>query len=189
MAEQVGDPLGVLDVGLAPGHCLDVLGVDHQQLHIEALQQVEDRLPVDSRALHGHRRYPLLLQPVAEPEQLPSHRPIGPCLLPLVGAHAGDHGLLVDVQPAAALVDHLHRRAPSSNQAAASEPWSEDFPLRAPGHAGVTISSACQFADPTLHRARWHQKSTGPGTADPIFIDSGAIGHGRFTPWVGSHSA
>src|SRR5437879_13425123 len=98
------------------------------------------------------------------------------------------HGdlLLVDVQPAAALVDHLHRRAPSSNQAAASEPWSEDFPLRAPGHAGVTISSACQFADPTLHRARWHQKSTGPGTADPIFIDSGAIGHGRFTPWVGN---
>ena len=50
--EQLGDPLGVLDVGLAAGDLLDVLGVD--QHHLEAaLQQVEDRLPVDAGRFHG----------------------------------------------------------------------------------------------------------------------------------------
>ena len=37
---------------LRPGHLLDVLGVDQQQLEA-ALQQVEDRLPVDAGRLHG----------------------------------------------------------------------------------------------------------------------------------------
>src|SRR5215218_5513424 len=32
--EQLAEPLGVLHVGLAPGHVLDVLGVDEQQLEI-----------------------------------------------------------------------------------------------------------------------------------------------------------
>ena len=109
MTEQVSDPLGVLDVGLATGHCLDVLSVDHQQLRSEALQHVVDRLPVDARALHGDRRDMLLIQPIPQPEQLPGYGPIGPCLLALVGPDAGHHRLLVDVQPAAALVNHLHR--------------------------------------------------------------------------------
>jgi len=44
MAQQLGQPLGVLDIGLASGHGLDVGGVDDEQLDL-ALQQVIDRTP------------------------------------------------------------------------------------------------------------------------------------------------
>src|SRR5262245_30482647 len=50
MAEQVGDPLSVLDVGLAPWNRLDVPGVDHQQLQALALEQVVERHPVNPSA-------------------------------------------------------------------------------------------------------------------------------------------
>jgi hypothetical protein len=45
--EQLGDPLGVLDVGLAPRDVLDVAGVDQHQLEA-AFQEVVDRLPIDA---------------------------------------------------------------------------------------------------------------------------------------------
>jgi hypothetical protein len=45
MLEQLAQPLGILDVGLAPGDVLDVLSVDQEQLEV-VLQQVVDRLPI-----------------------------------------------------------------------------------------------------------------------------------------------
>jgi hypothetical protein len=49
VAQQVGDPLGILDVALAAGHRLDVLRVDQQQGEVP-FQHVVDRLPVGSAA-------------------------------------------------------------------------------------------------------------------------------------------
>ena len=69
MLEQLAQPLRVLHVGLAPGHVLDVLGVDQQQLEV-VLEQVVDGLPVDARGLHRHVRDAETLQPVAQRQQL-----------------------------------------------------------------------------------------------------------------------
>jgi hypothetical protein len=45
--QQVGDPLRILHVGLAPGHVLDVLSVGHQELE-GSFQDGVHRLPVHS---------------------------------------------------------------------------------------------------------------------------------------------
>ena len=50
--QQLGQPLGILDIGLAPWHGFDVLGV-HQQHFKVGFQDIEDRLPVFAGALHG----------------------------------------------------------------------------------------------------------------------------------------
>jgi hypothetical protein len=51
MLQQPPDPLAILDVGLPPGHRLDVLGVDEEELKA-ALQHLVDGPPVDPGALH-----------------------------------------------------------------------------------------------------------------------------------------
>jgi hypothetical protein len=63
MAQEIGDPLAVLDVGLAPRHLLDIARVHQQQLEA-VLQQVEERLPKYSSRLHRHMRDGLGRQPV-----------------------------------------------------------------------------------------------------------------------------
>lgn len=63
MPEQVGDPLRILDVRLASGHRFDVPSVDHHGLQLRALNQVDQRLPVDAAALHGHVGHRLGLEP------------------------------------------------------------------------------------------------------------------------------
>ncbi|MHB8460407.1 MAG: hypothetical protein ACYDAK_11375 [Candidatus Limnocylindrales bacterium] len=50
MAEQVGDPLGIPDVGLAAGDGLDVGRVDDEELE-GVLEDVVDRLPERTGAL------------------------------------------------------------------------------------------------------------------------------------------
>ena len=107
--EQLGDPLGVLDVGLAAGDLLDVLGVD--QDHLEAaLQEVEDRLPVDARSIPWRRG----VTPSASSQSASASR--SAVMVPKVrtcgadravgadAADAGDDGLLVDVQPGTAVM-------------------------------------------------------------------------------------
>jgi hypothetical protein len=71
--EQLAQPLGVLDVGLAPGHVLDVLGVDQRELEV-ILEQVVDGLPVDAGGLHRHVRDAEAREPVAQREQICRHR-------------------------------------------------------------------------------------------------------------------
>jgi hypothetical protein len=51
MRQQLREPLGVLDVGLASRHVLDVLGVGQDQLEA-LLHHVPHRLPVDPGRLH-----------------------------------------------------------------------------------------------------------------------------------------
>jgi len=110
MPKQIGDPLGILDVGLATRHRLHVAGVDHHQLDALPLQEVVHRLPVDPGALHRQAGDSPLLEPVQETQQLPGHGPERPYLLAFGGEHAGHHVLLVDIQAAAPLMDYLHRR-------------------------------------------------------------------------------
>ena len=63
VAQQIGDPFGILDVRLATGHGFDVLGVGEQHLKL-ALEQVIGGLPVHAGALHGHVGDTLGGQPV-----------------------------------------------------------------------------------------------------------------------------
>ena len=112
MAQQVGDPLRVAHIGLAPGHGLDVLRVDHHQLEAP-LQQVIDRLPEHAGRLHRHVGAPRRCQPIAECQQLARHRAEGADLLArstLRSGHkqASDDGSLVDIEAATALVQDLH---------------------------------------------------------------------------------
>jgi hypothetical protein len=48
VTDQIGDPLGILDVGPAAGHVTDVTGIADDQLKM-ALQDL-DRTPIDTRA-------------------------------------------------------------------------------------------------------------------------------------------
>jgi hypothetical protein len=45
MPEQLGDPRRIFDIRFAPGHCLDVLGMHHEQFALP-FQEVIDRSPV-----------------------------------------------------------------------------------------------------------------------------------------------
>jgi hypothetical protein len=76
MLQQPRDPLAILDVGLAPGHRLDVLGIDEEELE-GTLQYLVDGPPVDPGALHRDVRAPGRDQPVGEPQQLARGRPEG----------------------------------------------------------------------------------------------------------------
>jgi hypothetical protein len=51
VAQEVGDPGGVPDIGFASGHGFDVLGVDDPDRE-ERFQEVIDRFPKFSRTLH-----------------------------------------------------------------------------------------------------------------------------------------
>jgi hypothetical protein len=65
MLEQVGDPLGILDIRLAPRHGLDVRGSDDQHLKL-VFEDVVDGLPIDAGTLHGHVRAAGRRQPLRE---------------------------------------------------------------------------------------------------------------------------
>jgi hypothetical protein len=114
MPNQIGDPLGVFHIGLAPRHIAHVPGVADDQLETPFEDGV-DRAPVDARALHADLRRPELLQPVPHRLQIARHRPEGLDLLPRPLARgadqgAGDDRLLMHVQPTTPLNDDLHPR-------------------------------------------------------------------------------
>src|SRR5262249_3429182 len=55
VAQQVCDPFGIFDIGLATGDSLDVARVGDDQLEV-TFENVVDRLPVDASRFHRHRR-------------------------------------------------------------------------------------------------------------------------------------
>ena len=110
--EQLGDPLGILDVGLAAGDGLESLGVDQHDRHA-TFQDVEDRLPVHAGRFHGGLADALFLQPVGQGQQLGGHGGEGANLgadgpVGADAADAGDDGLLVHVQAGATVVHEVH---------------------------------------------------------------------------------
>jgi hypothetical protein len=114
MADQIGDPLSVLHIGLATRHVTDMPGVADDEVETP-FQHGIDRAPVNAGALHAGLRHPKLLQPVPQCLQIARHRPEGPDLLPRPLARgadqdAGDDRLLMHVQPTTPLNEHLHLR-------------------------------------------------------------------------------
>ena len=114
MADQIGDPLGILHIGLATRHVTDMPGVADDEVETP-FQHSIDRAPVNAGALHADLRHPKLLQPVPQRLQIVRHRPEGPDLLPRPLAwgadqDAGDDRLLMHVQPTTPLNDDLHPR-------------------------------------------------------------------------------
>ena len=108
MLEQVGDPLRVFDIGLAAGHCFDVLGIDDQQLQAGALENVVNRFPVDAGGFHRHVAHLLLLQPVGQLQQVVGHGAEGAHLLTAGDHDASHHCLLVHIQARTARMHHFH---------------------------------------------------------------------------------
>ena len=103
MPQQISDPFRIFDVGLAPRHILDVLGIHHQQLEV-AFEYVVHRLPVFACALHRYVRHAFRPQPVRQPQQVCRHRAKRANLVLLLTLHstcdaARHHRLLVHIQP------------------------------------------------------------------------------------------
>jgi hypothetical protein len=97
-----------------PRHGADVLRVDQRDGPAFILQDVEDGPPVHARRFRGDLRDPDLLEPIREGQQVGGHRPkgLGPpldCAVGLGEQDTRDDRLLVDVEPAAPLVEHPHR--------------------------------------------------------------------------------
>src|SRR5665648_523468 len=61
--DQLGDPLRIRNVGLAPGQVPHVRGVDHPAFN-GVLEQVENRPPKHPGGLHRDQRHPIGQQPV-----------------------------------------------------------------------------------------------------------------------------
>ena len=78
MAQQIGQPGGVLGIGLVAGDVLVVTGVDDPHLK-GAFEEIVDRLPVLAGALHGDVRAAKLTQPVVQQEQGGGCRLEGAC--------------------------------------------------------------------------------------------------------------
>jgi hypothetical protein len=115
MLQQLGQPGGVADVGLAAGQDLDVAGVDQQQLEACLLQHIPDGLPVLAGGLHHHLGDPFGGQPPSQRLQARGEALEGPHLLasaavPIGHAYAGHHLVFGDIQPGAARYQQLHRR-------------------------------------------------------------------------------
>ena len=118
MGDQIADPLGVLDVGLAARDGFHVLGVQQPRLDpVGGLQQVVQGLPAGAGGLHAHDGDPQLQQPVPQHKQVLRHRREGADLT--VGStaasrHAHGHFAvgLAEVGSRAPLVQHVHASRP-----------------------------------------------------------------------------
>ena len=69
MRQKIGNPHGVVDVGLAAGDVLDVLGIGQDQFEA-ALQNVPDRPPVDTGRFHREMCAAVETEPLGQFEQL-----------------------------------------------------------------------------------------------------------------------
>jgi hypothetical protein len=70
--DQLGDPLGVLHVRLAPGHVAHVRGVADDEGE-GALERGVHRPPVDARRLHADVGHAQLEQPRAQGREVLAH--------------------------------------------------------------------------------------------------------------------
>jgi hypothetical protein len=71
--DQVGGPLGVLRLGLAPGHVAHVRGVADDEGEDAALERGMHGLPIDTRALHPDVGHAHLEQPLPQGREIPGH--------------------------------------------------------------------------------------------------------------------
>ena len=72
VADQIGNPLGILHVGLTSRHVAHVRSITNDD-DKAGLQHLLDGLPVHARRLHADMGYSHLDQPVAQTRQIPPH--------------------------------------------------------------------------------------------------------------------
>jgi hypothetical protein len=73
VAQEVGNPLCVLHVGLAAWHVLDVVRIGDDQDE-RAMQQVVHRPPIDAGAFHRDMSHALVPEPVVQRFKILRHR-------------------------------------------------------------------------------------------------------------------
>jgi hypothetical protein len=149
VGHQIGQPSGVIDIGLAPRDVLDVSGIGQHQGKIAVAQNVPNRLPVNAGRLHRDVRAPLACQPFRQGQKILCRRPERP-YLPFDGTirHvtlAGHHRVLVDVETSAMRIKDFHGSPPQAPPAWDSHP--RNSRKRAPG------------SSPTLGAVRGAQES------------------------------
>ena len=139
-----------------PRDCFDVLGVDQQHFKV-VLQNIEDRFPILTGALHGHMRDTMLHQPIRQCQQLNRHCSKRACLLvqsPLgIRNNDGGHnGLLVYVQTSTMSVNYVHSNLSWAIFLANVDAHRSESDLRA--HLTVaTIGGAFRHPGQTSHQA------------------------------------
>ncbi|GFP19137.1 hypothetical protein HKBW3S03_00641 [Candidatus Hakubella thermalkaliphila] len=111
IGEELGNPLAVLDISLAPGHGFNVGCID-QQYPKACLQEVKDGLPVDACTFHGYLPDPMSQKPVMKHKKIRGHDAEGADLLLHLGSFsdqdAGHHRLFVHIQACTATVHYFH---------------------------------------------------------------------------------
>jgi hypothetical protein len=129
MRHQIGQPGGIVDIGLASRDVLNVPGIGQYQGKIAVAQNVPNRLPVDPGCLHRHVRDPLAGQPFRQSQEVPCRRLERPHLHHVT--RASHHRLLVDVETGAMRMQHFHGSPPIAPPA--WDPPSQNSRNRAPG--------------------------------------------------------
>jgi hypothetical protein len=114
--DQVGDPLRVLHVGLAPGQVAHVRGVADDERE-GAFQGSVDGLPVDACSLHADVGDPFLQQPRAQGREVLAHGAEAAHLLGRPAScraedDAGHHRALMHIEPGGAFDECFHRHLP-----------------------------------------------------------------------------
>ncbi len=111
--QKVGQPGGVVHIGLASGHVLDMRRVRQHQGKIAVAEDMPHRLPIDAGRLHRDMGAALLGEPGRQGEQFFGRRLEGAHLAfdRAVGhvAHTGHDRLLVHIQTGAMRVQNFHR--------------------------------------------------------------------------------
>jgi hypothetical protein len=115
MGQQIRQPGGVIHVGFAPRHGLDVVGVGQHQLKVPR-QDGPDRFPVHAGGLHRDGGDAMAGQPFREPLQLRCRGGEGldkaDHTAGLGQAHASHDGVPMNVEPGTACVETIHDRLP-----------------------------------------------------------------------------
>ena len=177
--DELTDPLGVAHVGLSSRDITQVPGVQDPALG-DVLEDVEHRFPIDAGRLHPDQGDPEGDDPVPQGQQIGRHRPErGGGLLSFPSfprrAHAGDDGVFVDVETAAALDHSVHGSSspgPRLRRRSRGSPGrslvSMDSDPRARGNSSVLP----RLPRPTIQRARAHHFFSDVARATPhtVFI-------------------
>jgi hypothetical protein len=109
---EIGDPHGIVHVGLAAGDILDVRRIGHDQLERPLAQDIPHRFPIDPGRFHRHLGTPALRQPAQQRLKTGCRRVECPALPGCLAAnhypYAGDDRLLVHIETGNALMHHVH---------------------------------------------------------------------------------
>ena len=112
MGQQIGEPGGVIYIGLAPRHIFDVRRVRQHQLKIAVAQDVPHRLPIDPGRLHRDMGAALGGEPFRQRQQFRRGRLEGPHLSFDRAVHrmpyTRHHRVLVHSKPSATRIQNFH---------------------------------------------------------------------------------